>query len=219
MKVVIDQDIQLLFPNIQMGYVLADVEVKSSDLSLQETIDKLCAAKKANLTPELIRQHPIVKLTKDAYRKLGKDPNRYRPSAESLMRRVASGKALYRVNNVVDILNMVSIETGFSIGGYDADSIQGEIHFGKGGVNEPYEGIGRGDLNIENLPVFRDDLGAFGTPTSDSIRTMVTPTTKRFFMIFPVFEVAHEKLNDALILTVQLLKELGDAKEITSWLE
>lgn len=219
MKVVIDQDIQLLFPNIQMGYVLADVEVKTSDESIQKAMDVLCVEKESALTAELIRQHPIVKLTKDAYRKLGKDPNRYRPSAESLMRRVASGKGLYRVNNLVDILNMVSIKTGFSIGGYDADLIEGEIYFGKGLANEVYEGIGRGDLNIENLPVFRDNLGAFGTPTSDSVRTMVTSTTKRFFMTFPAFEVANEKLKDALTLTVELLTELSDAKNITSWIE
>lgn len=219
MKVIIDQDIQLLFPDILMGFVLATVEVKSSDNSLQDAMDKLCEDKKLEFTPELIRQQSIVKLTKDAYRKLGKDPNRYRPSAESLMRRVASGKGLYRVNNVVDILNMVSIETGFSIGGYDADSIHGEIHFGKAAADEPYEGIGRGDLNIENLPVFRDDLGAFGTPTSDSIRTMVTSSTKRFFMIFPAFESVNEKLSSALTFTTELLKDLGGAEEIITWID
>ncbi len=219
MKVVIDKEIQLLFPNIKMGYVLANVEVKSSDKFVLSAMDNLCANIMKQFTPELIREQPIIKLTKSAYRKLGKDPNRYRPSAESLMRRVASGKGLYRVNNVVDVLNMVSIETGFSIGGYDADSIQGEVHFSRGGANEPYEGIGRGDLNIENLPVFRDDWGAFGSPTSDSIRTMVTPTTKRFFMIFPAFERVGEELNTALTLAAQFLNEWGGAKDITSWIE
>lgn len=219
MKIIIDQAIKSIFPNLQMGLVLADVEVKLSDNRLQNTMEKLCVDKMQQFTPELIREQSIVKLTKNAYRKLGKDPNRYRPSAESLLRRVASGKGLYQVNNAVDILNMVSIETGFSIGGYDADSICGKIFFGKGAVNELYEGIGRGELNIENLPVFRDEIGAFGTPTSDSVRTMVTTSTKRFLMIFPLFEIHNNELESALSLSVEYLQKYCDGKNIVSWIE
>ena len=84
------------------------------------------------LTPETIRQTGTVKATKDAYRALGKDPNRYRPAAEALMRRVANGKTLYQISNAVDILNYISIKTGFSICGYDADLISGNISLGIG---------------------------------------------------------------------------------------
>lgn len=216
MKIVIDQEIKHLFPQIKLGYILAQVDVKPSDSTIQKKMNQLFVEKKEQLTPELIRQHPMVKNFKDAYRKLGKDPNRYRPSAESLMRRMASGKELYHVNNVVDILNIISIETGFSIGGYDFDLIQGEITFGKGVANEPYEGIGRGKLNIENLPTFRDDLGAFGTPTSDSTRTMVTVSTKQFLMVFPAFNGEEERLKNTLALAEILLKELASAKIIRS---
>jgi len=95
---------------------------------------------------------------------------------------------LYWINNIVDILNLISLESGFSIGGYDAAKIEGTTGFGVGKANEPYEAIGRGSLNIENLPLFRDDLGAFGSPTSDSLRTMVTDHTTRFLMIIIDFE-------------------------------
>jgi DNA/RNA-binding domain of Phe-tRNA-synthetase-like protein len=96
---------------------------------------------------------------------------------------VVKNKGLYQVNNVVDVLNLVSITTGFSIGGYDCDKIEGKVVMGIGAASEPYEGIGRGRLNIEFLPTFRDEKGAFGTPTSDSERTAVTQNTKRFLMV------------------------------------
>ena len=69
---------------------------------------------------------------------------------------------IHKINNVVDLLNLVSIKTGLSIGGYDASKIKGQAIFGIGNNNEPYEGIGRGKLNIEGMPVFRDESGAFG---------------------------------------------------------
>jgi DNA/RNA-binding domain of Phe-tRNA-synthetase-like protein len=131
-------------------------------------------------------------------------------SAEALLRRVVQGKGLYRVNNVVDLLNLVSVSTGFSIGGYDAEKIAGEVVFGIGRENEPYEGIGRGELNIESLPAFRDNLGAFGTPTSDSVRTSVTWNTKRFLMIIIDFGALPE-LEDATELAVNLLKKYAGA--------
>lgn len=217
-KIEIQPELSELFPELTIGCILAEVQVTASDDVLKEEMGLLCDKLVPDLTPESIRRHPVVEMTKNAYRKMGKDPNRYRPAAESLLRRLASGKGLYHVNNMVDILNMVSLATGFSIGGYDRDKIQGSITFGLGRDQEPYLGIGRGDLNIENLPVFRDEEGAFGTSTSDSVRTMVTEETQKFLLVFPAFEKMDDRLNKALEMAEKLLVELGGVKAMTvSW--
>ncbi len=206
----IDSSLRELFPRIEIGCVLSSVRVTTSGIKLSDEINGVCADLKLYYTPELIRNHPVIEMTRNAYRKMGQDPNRYRPAAESLLRRIASGKGLYFVNNMVDILNLISIKTGFSIGGYDADNIEGDVRIGIGAAGEPYEGIGRGVLNIEHLPVFRDTRGAFGTSTSDSVRTMVTEKTMRFLMVFPVFSELNDELEKSLNLAVQLLEEFGD---------
>lgn len=217
-RIEIQPELNELFPELTIGCILAEVGVRASDDVLKEEMGLLSDKLVPDLTPESIRRHPVVEMTKYAYRKMGKDPNRYRPAAESLLRRLASGKGLYYVNNMVDILNMVSVATGFSIGGYDREKIQGAITFGLGRDQEPYEGIGRGLLNIENLPVFRDDEGAFGTSTSDSVRTMVTEETQKFLMVFPAFEKMDDRLNKALEMAEKLLVELGGVKALTvSW--
>lgn len=144
---------------------------------------------------------------------MGKEPSRYRLSAEALARRVLSGKGLYKVCNVVDLLNLISLETGYSIGGYDADQIQGEIRLGKGQKDEAYQAIGRGALNIENLPVCRDALGAFGNPTSDSVRTMVQANTKNFLMIFFHFGTADD-MGSLLQRCQHLLQRYAQAEDI-----
>ena len=213
MNITIEDSLHRLFPQLTLGSVQALVKVKPSNEAHKNDMLQICKTLADVITSESIRRMPVVEITKNAYRKMGKDPNRYRPSAESLLRRVASGKGLYFVNNVVDVLNMVSIQTGFSICGYDAETIEGNISFGIGLKDELYEGIGRGVLNIENLFVFRDKKGAFGTPTSDSVRTMVTEKTEQFLMIFPSFEPVAE-LDKTLQLSSLYLEKYVEASNI-----
>lgn len=121
---------------------------------------------------ESIKQHPAILATREAYKRCGKDPSRYRPSSEALIRRLLNGKGLYAVNTAVDLINLASIRFGYSIGGFDQDKIQGPLlRLGIGREGEAYEGIGRGALNIGNMPVYRDSQGGIGTPTSDHERT------------------------------------------------
>ncbi len=168
----------------RLGCLLHQVVVSSSDHFLQSQIAARLKAIETELTIEAIHDIQPLKETRKAYKSLGKDPSRYRPSAEALMRRIAQGKGLYRVNNVVDCLNLISVQSGFSIGGYDAGKIVGNIILGRGAADEPYNAIGRGELNMEGLPLLRDELGAFGSPTSDSERTMVTENTTHFLSVF-----------------------------------
>ena len=155
---------------------------------------------------------PAIAASRKAYKACGKDPARYRLSAEALLRRIVNRGEIYQINNVVDLLNMVSISSGFSIGGYDSEKINGHVVFGVGKLNEPYFGIGRGELNIEFMPVFRDETGAFGTPTSDSERTSVSLETKRFLMI--IIDYGGGNLQEATSLATNLLKKYAGAENI-----
>lgn len=197
-------------PSIRLGCILCEVGVLPGNDKIKDLSNEIIDQIRSELTVETISQKPTIKSSKEAYRKLGKDPSRYRPSAEALTRRIVKGKNLYHVNNVVDLLNLVSLESGFSIGGYDADKIDGPIEFGIGKPDEPYQAIGRGKLNIENLPLFRDDTGAFGSPTSDSIRTMVTDSTTSFLMIIIDFK-NHGNLMHFVERSVELLRGYASA--------
>lgn len=213
--ITIDPDLLAVLPNVRFGCIEAEITVDTDYPALKKLLNDKISELENILTAEIIRETDTVKATKNAYRLLGKDPNRYRPAAEALMRRIANKKGLYAISNVVDILNLVSIETGFSICGYDKSKIQGGISFGKGKDGEPYEGIGRGHLNIENLPVFRDELGAFGTPTSDSVRTMIDDTTKEVLFIFVDFG-ASALLKESLENCMELLCKYAQATGVKS---
>ncbi|MBV5314993.1 MAG: hypothetical protein JZU47_16945 [Prolixibacteraceae bacterium] len=215
-KISISTELKSRCPNLRLGCIEADVLVSESVPELTSEIEKQIRQISQTLILENISKIPTIAASRSAYKACGKDPARYRLSAEALLRRAVSGKGLYQISNVVDQLNLVSILTGFSIGGYDADQIQGEITFGIGQPNEPYSGIGRGELNIENLPVFRDELGAFGTPTSDSKRTEVSQNTKQFLMILIDFG-GDSQLESATQKAIGLLKEYCKSSYITEF--
>lgn len=215
-NIFISEALKRACPKLRLGCIEALVRVEASGPELLSEIDRKLASLQQSLVIEDISKIPAIESSRRGYRACGKDPARYRLSAEALLRRIVSGKGLYQISNVVDQLNLVSVLSGFSIGGYDADKIVGEVYFGIGQANEPYYGIGRGALNIENLPVFRDEIGAFGTPTSDSARTEVTPSTQKFLMILIDFEGSSE-LEKAIQMAIHLLKEHCGAEDIKDY--
>ncbi|MFV0594039.1 MAG: B3/4 domain-containing protein [Draconibacterium sp.] len=197
-------------PRLQLSCIECDVQIEEKNGQLWRKIEEKMKELRSQLKIEDISRISSIASSRKAYKACGKDPARYRLSAEALLRRVVNRGELYQVNNVVDCLNLVSISSGFSIGGYDLQKIQGKVVFGIGEKEEAYEGIGRGALNIENMPVFLDELGAFGTPTSDSVRTSVTADTSRFLMIIIDYD-ASNLLSNATALAQELLKEYAGA--------
>jgi len=212
----INAELKTLCPNLRLGCIEANVVVAISGQGLLSEIKERLKLIQQSLLIVDISKISAIEVSRKAYKACGKDPARYRLSAEALLRRVVSGKGLYLINNVVDQLNLVSVTSGFSIGGYDADKIQGDISFGIGHADEPYTGIGRGELNIENLPVFRDQAGAFGTPTSDSKRTEVGSDTNKFLMILIDFG-RFDQLETSKQMAVRLLIDYCQATHINEY--
>lgn len=164
---------------------------------------------------EEIRRRPAIHATRLAYKQLGKDPNRYRPSAEALCRRILKRQPLYQIDTLVDLINLVSMKTGYSIGGFDLEKIEGNLTLGVGRAGEQFEAIGRGTMNIEGLPVYRDKRGGIGTPTSDEERTRITAATTQLLMIINAYS-GEEGLPEAVAYAEQLLHRYADAEEMTS---
>jgi DNA/RNA-binding domain of Phe-tRNA-synthetase-like protein len=209
----ISKQLALKVPGLVLSCIECDVKFQSKNEELWNDILKKIDSLSASLKVDQISQIPAISASRKAYKACGKDPLRYRLSADSLLRRVVNRNEIYQINNVVDLLNLVSVSTGFSIGGYDSEKIEGDVIFGIGEPNEPYLGIGRGELNIEGMPVFRDSNGAFGTPTSDSERTSVTDKTRRFLMIIIDYGVS-EQLNEASGTAIHLLEKYASATNI-----
>ena len=183
----IDPALKTKCPSTALGCLVATVQASATSPTLEEAL-RSCEQQILQLPePRTILESSAILATRSGYKALGKDPARYRGSAEALIRRIIAGKGLPRIHAVVDIINIVSVESRLPIGLYDLAHVQGDITFRAGRAGETYKGIGKYDLNLEGLPLFADDIGPHGSATSDSERTMVTPETKSVLAIFVSF--------------------------------
>lgn len=214
-QVSLSEKVKAVAPDLRLGLIIANVKVTDHSQALWEEIERVTE----NLDLEMsdIAKLSPVSAARKTYRALGKDPTRYRLSSDSLMRRIVKSQGLYKVNDVVDINNLLSIESGHSIGTYDLDKVNGPIVYGVGTADEEYRGIGRGVLNIEGLPVFKDQLGSFGSATSDSERTMVTTSTKTILMNIIAFD-GDKTLKDWMDKASELLETYAGGQVLKQWI-
>ena len=187
MQIAIDPELKKKAQRTALGVLTAYVVTGETPQALLEEM-KASEAEVLNLPePRSVLESSKILATRSGYKALGKDPARYRGSAEALLRRIISGKSFPQINAVVDIINLVSVQSRLSIGLYDLDHVKGAVVFRVGRAGESYKGIGKYDLNLEGLPVFCDETGPHGSPTSDSERTMVTPATQHIAAVLVSF--------------------------------
>lgn len=214
MNIKVSSEFHQICPQFLGGAIMADVTNSTTTQELWNEIERISKSLQENYTTDTIKRQSGISATREAYRRAGKDPSRYRPACEQLARRIVQGKGLYSIDQLVDLGNLVSLYCGYSTAMLDADKIYGDtITLGLGVANEFYEGIGRGVLNIENLPVYRDAEGGIATPTSDSVRTMISLETKRILLLINCYDGNETLLNEILNYSDQGLKNYASAKE------
>lgn len=213
MKITVEDRIREICPAMQIALIRAKVINTPTSDELWSEISEASQRIRDSYELSWINKRPAIVATRNLYKRLGKDPNRYRVSSEALCRRVVKGMELYRIDTLVDLINFISMGSGYAIGGFDADKIQGdEVRLGVGEAGEKFEGIGRGLLNIEGLPVYRDAVGGIGSPTSDEERTKITLQTTRLQMQINAFG-EEMPLTDTVKWTVGLLEKYAQATE------
>jgi DNA/RNA-binding domain of Phe-tRNA-synthetase-like protein len=190
-----DLEVWIDLPGMKAGIVEAGgIQPLKSPDELDRKIDETCDRLRGQYSCDSLRDWKPVQTVREMFRKWGLDPTKHRPSSEALLRRVIKGEAFPRISPVVDIGNLGALEMGWPYGCYNRVKLSTsvEIRFGKPG--EQYNGIGRQLMRLEDRPVFSDAHGPFGSPVSDSTRTMVTESTQELLAIVCVPESCCELL-------------------------
>lgn len=201
--------------SVNLNVIAYTIDVENNTTSVvEDLINKTIEKIKNSYKIEDVVNIPKLKQSRDAYKKLGIDPSRYRLATESLIRRIVKDKGLYRINDIVDLGNILSIETLRSVCVVDLDKIDGDVFITKGKQTDIYEGINRGIINITNMPVYQDNIGNFGTPTSDTIRTAVTSKTNKILVMIICFGTSNDDNKDEELL-INLYKNYANGKNFT----
>lgn len=214
MKFKFDELIREKAPGVRLLVGEANVVDCPTDDRLWSEIELVCKRIAESYEMSMVNKRPGIAATRAAYKACGKEPNRYRPSTEAMCRRIVRGDGLYRTSAVVDLINLVSIVSGYSIGAFDRDKIEGDVlTLGVGREGEPYEAIHRGQLNIAGMPVLRDSVGGIATPTSDNARTCMTSATRRLLVVVNIYgeEMSPEEVA---VYTARLLRDYAGASDI-----
>lgn len=213
-RIEVDSRILEVCPDLKIGVVCATVVNRATSDELWDEIELASATVAATYELPAVSHRPAIAATRKLYKKLGKDPCRYRVASEALCRRVIRGLGLYRLTTLVDVVNLVSLVSGYPISGLDADKLRGErLVLGVGANGETYEGIGRGPLNIAGMPVYRDEIGGVATPTSDEERTKFTEQTTRVQININAF-AEEMPVEESVRWTVELLEKYAQATNI-----
>ena len=210
--------IELQLPGVSLGVIEADsVHVSPAGPDLAALLDQVCDRQRAQWTQETLAEAPFTRAVRAMFRSWGMDPSKYRPSSEALLRRVVQGKGLYRVSNVVDIGNLGSIESGWPFGCYDRSRISPPIALRHGAPGESYQGIGKQTWHLEGRPVLADTAGPFGSPISDSTRSMITESARDILIVIYAPEAASAVSLDQAITNLSLrLSQFCHASAIRS---
>lgn len=211
MKITIKKEVSNILPLFNIHAFTMDVKVEDSTI-IDEKIKELEKSINEKYSLEQVLQIPSIKNARDSYKKLGKDPSRYRLACESLFRRLVKGNGLYRVSNVVDAGNVLSIELAKSTAVLDYDKLQGDIHIRIGTNDDIYYGIGRGLINVSNIPLYVDEVSPFGSPTSDTERTSITDATTKILLMVICFDELDKDIIEEISLNI--FKKYAYAKNI-----
>jgi len=218
MKIIkIDKSLLQICPNLQLGCISYSANVEQGSEDLWRRIDKEIKTIINTITIDDICTVKNIYDSRMLYKSIGKDPHRYRVSSEALIRRIVQGKGLYKVNNIVDANNLISIMSKLSVGSYDVDKLGSSLSFRIGEKGESYKGIGKGTINTENLPVFSDEFGAYGSPTSDSERAMITKNTKNILTVLIAFS-NEANLDKHMIEAKNILLNYVDVQNICTYI-
>lgn len=213
-----DEAVTAVCPWIRLGCLRFQTSVREPDPAFWSWMNTDILPKvRENIEGKEWGEIPGVAGSRKVYKAFGRNPGRYRVSSEALLRRIRRGDALYPINSVVDVNNLLSVTSGLSVGSYDLNKIQGGITLRKAGEGEGCCGIGKDFLDMENMLVLSDEKGIFGSSMSDSRRAMVTESTEDVLVVIYGFE-EHADLPGLLEKGKGAFLKWAGARDIWTWI-
>ncbi len=205
-------------PGFGLGVICYDgVAVAESPKLLQGRINLFVESLRAEHELSRLAEIEGVREWRAAFKRAGIDPSRYRPSSEALLRRLLQGQPFFWVNSCVDVNNFLSVRYALPYGIYDRTELRGPIVCRLGTDEDRYDGLNGRLMQMDGKLLLADDLGAFGSPIVDSVRTSVKQTSRDLLqVIFFHPQVPPAERDQILGATARMMTEVNGGEVVWS---
>ena len=195
---------------------LSDLKVGQSTPSFEEYEKTIFKEIRFQLTLDEAKDNPIFRSYRDLYWTFGMDPTKLRVSSEAVLRRILKGMNLWRISDIVDIVNLASAYHKIPIGLIDVSKLNGDLVIRSAFAGEVFQRIGGKTITCRGREiVVADDekIVCFGYATHDSERTMITKDSSNVVVLLYGAEVVTDAIMDeALKITLDMIDQWLDCK-------
>lgn len=203
MKVQLDSAVSARLPRLSLGILhYSGASVSDSPKMLQGRINYFVESLRLEHDPSRLTEIEGIREWRAAFKQIGTDPSRYRPSSEALLRRLLQGNPFFWINSAVDVNNFFSVLHALPFGIYDQDQLAGDVVLRIGQKGDCYEGLNGREVNMEDKLLLADDHGAFGSPIVDSRRSCVTDKSRNLLQVIFFHEQVSPPKKDEILGSV-----------------
>jgi len=210
MNLTIDQSLLDVNPHLKLGMIhYTKITVSESPQMLKGRVQLFQEQLYFELQEKPVTEQEGIKEWRQVWKQFGADPNRYRHSAEALMRRVAKQNYLQPFHSAVDLNNLFSMKYQIPAGIYDVHKIEGNVQLTVGDENTGYEGLNGRFNTLKGILTLQDEQGSFGSPFVDSSRTAVTEDTTEAMQVFFLRpSMQKDEANDLLNASGEMFTQI-----------
>ncbi|MCI1290507.1 MAG: hypothetical protein LKG31_02845 [Lactobacillus sp.] len=190
-------------PTMCVGVVIAQqVDNSQAYPEIETLLDQAIANAQRQFKDVQVKQDPLIVPYREAFRKLGINPNRYPCSVEAMFKRLSKGKSLPHINPLVDLNNAISLKYALPMGTHTLDGATDNIEMRLAEAGDSFEALGSDKVEApdENEVVYAvgHQVRTRRWTWRQSKFGMITPETKTvFFPIDGFSDVNQDKVEQA----------------------
>jgi len=204
-------------PNLRVAVMQLDnVKVGKSTSSFEEYEQQIFTEIRSKMTLDDVKDDVIFRSYRDLYWTFGMDPTKLRVSSEAVLRRILKGLNLWRISDIVDVINLASAYHKIPIGLIDISKLKGDLTIRTAQKGEIFQRIGDKTITCRGREiVVADDekIVCFGYATHDSEYTMITKSSNSILVVLYGSEfITKPLMEQSLDLTTDMITRWIDCK-------
>lgn len=221
----VSKDLFQKFPNFCVAVVVAEgIDNRGSNEQIEKTLSSSVQEVHNILKNSNLKERKEIAVWREAFERLGINPNKFPSSIEALLKRIAKKPEFPSINNVVNLVNAIGIKNMVPMGAHDLDKLKGDIQIRFSREGDCFTPFGSSEQEMvpPGEPVYADDLEVRTRMWvwRQGEKAKITPESSRIFFPIDGFkDVTEENILSARDGLVKCLFEFFGCRARTYWVD